>query len=35
MADFEKKSPYYGKSSFTFDRERDLYRCPRGEPLRL
>jgi IS5 family transposase len=21
MADFEKKSPYYGKSSFTFDRE--------------
>lgn len=35
MADFEKKSPYYGKSSFTYDREGDLYRCPTGEPLRL
>jgi hypothetical protein len=35
MADFEKKSPYYGKSSFTFDREGDLYRCPTGESLRL
>ena len=35
MADFEKKSPYYGKSSFAYDRERDLYGCPRGEPLRL
>jgi transposase len=35
MADFEKKSPYLGKSSFTYDREGDLYRCPRGEPLPL
>jgi transposase len=35
MADFGKKSPYYGTSRFLYDAERDLYRCPRGEPLRL
>jgi hypothetical protein len=35
MADFEKKSPYYGASRFVYDAERDLYRCPQGEPLRL
>jgi transposase len=35
MADFEKKRPYYGKSSFTYDPERDLYRCPTGELLPL
>jgi transposase len=35
MADFEKKSPYYGASRFAYDPERDLYRCPRGELLRL
>jgi hypothetical protein len=35
MADFEKKSSYYGSSRFVNDAERDLYRCPKGEPLRL
>jgi hypothetical protein len=35
MADFEKKSPYYGASMFAYEPEQDLYRCPRGEPLRL
>jgi transposase len=35
MADFEKKSPYYGSSRFVYDPERDLYRCPQGEPLPL
>jgi pimeloyl-ACP methyl ester carboxylesterase len=35
MADFEKKSPYYGASRFHYDAEQDLYRCPRGKPLRL
>src|SRR5215210_4238738 len=35
MADFEKKSPYYGSSRFVYEPERDLYRCPRGEPLDL
>ena len=35
MADFEGRSPYYGSSSFHYDAERNLYRCPQGEPLRL
>ena len=35
MADFEKKSPYYGASRFVYDAEQDLYECPKGEPLRL
>jgi hypothetical protein len=35
MADFERRSPYYGSSRFVYDAERDLYRCPQGEPLRL
>ncbi len=35
MADFESRSPYYGSSRFHYDAEQDLYRCPRGEPLRL
>jgi hypothetical protein len=30
MADFEKKSPYYGASMFAYEPEQDLYRCPRG-----
>jgi len=34
MAAFEKKSPYYGVSRFVYESERDLYRCPQGEPLR-
>jgi hypothetical protein len=33
--DFEKKSPYFGSSRFVYEPERDLYRCPQGEPLRL
>jgi transposase len=35
MADFEGRSPYYGSSKFHYDAERDLYRCPQGEPLSL
>jgi hypothetical protein len=35
MADFEKKSPYYGSSRFHYDAKQDLYRCPRGEALPL
>jgi Transposase DDE domain len=35
MADFEKKSPYYGSSRFVYDAEQDLYRCPQGASLRL
>jgi transposase len=35
MADFEGRNPYYGSSRFVYDAEQDLYRCPKGEPLRL
>jgi hypothetical protein len=35
MADFEKLTPYFGSSKFVYDPEQDLYRCPRGEPLRF
>src|SRR5829696_5723700 len=35
MADFEGRSPHYGASRFVYEPEGDLYRCPRGEPLRL
>jgi transposase len=35
MADFESRNPYYGSSRFAYNAEQDLYRCPRGEPLRL
>lgn len=31
--DVEARSPYLGASRFTFDAERDAYRCPRGELL--
>ena len=27
------RTPFYGPSRFTFDRERDEYRCPEGHPL--
>lgn len=35
MADFEKLTPSFGASKFVYDPEQDLYRCPRGEPLRF
>ena len=35
MADFEGRNPYYGASRFAYDAEEDLYRCPKGESLRL
>jgi hypothetical protein len=35
MADFEGRNPYYESSRFAYDAEQDLYRCPKGEPLRL
>jgi transposase len=33
LADWDR-TPYYGPSQFTYDAERDEYRCPRGQPLR-
>ena len=35
MADFESRNSYFGSSRFHYDAERDLYRCPQGERLRL
>ena len=35
VTDSEKDRPYYATSRFVYDAEGDLYRCPRGEPLRL
>ncbi len=33
LADWDR-TPYYGPASFTYDAERDEYRCPQGQPLR-
>jgi transposase len=35
MTDFEEVGPYFGTSMFVYEPDRDLYRCPQGEPLRL
>jgi transposase len=32
--DFDRRTPYYGTSRFTYDAERDEHRCPEGQPLR-
>jgi transposase len=34
LPDWEQRTPYYGASRFTYDAERDEYRCPEGHPLR-
>ena len=33
-ADWDKRTPYYGASQFTYDPERDEYHCPHGQRLR-
>lgn len=33
LPDFERRTPYYGMSRFTYDAQRDEYRCPQGQPL--
>jgi transposase len=33
LPDFDQRTPYFGKSKFAYDSERDAYRCPRGELL--
>jgi hypothetical protein len=32
--DFDHRTPFYGASRFSYDAERDEYRCPEGQPLR-
>jgi transposase len=34
LPDFDQRTPFYGASRFTYDAERDAYRCPQGRPLR-
>src|SRR3954452_11610609 len=34
LPDFDERTPFYGPSRFTYDPERDEYRCPQDHPLR-
>ena len=34
LPDFDQRTPFYGASRFTYDPERDEYRCPDGQVLR-
>ena len=34
LTDFAHRTNFYGQDDFTFDPERDEYRCPQGHPLR-
>src|SRR5205823_10057827 len=33
LPDFDARTPYYGKSTFIYDPEHDIYRCPEGAVL--
>lgn len=33
LMDVEHRTPFYGPARFTYDAERDEYRCPEGQPL--
>ena len=34
LPDWDRRTPYYGPSLFTYDHEHDRYRCPQGATLR-
>jgi transposase len=34
LPEWDKSSPYYHNAAFTYDGERDLYRCPQGQALK-
>lgn len=34
LPNFDERTPYFGASHFTYDPERDEYRCPQDQPLR-
>jgi transposase len=34
LPDFDQRTPFFGASRFTYDPERDEYRCPEGQVLR-
>jgi transposase len=33
LPDFDRRTPFFGKSEFAYDAEADAYRCPQGQPL--
>ena len=33
LPDFDARTPFFGKSKFTYDPGADAYRCPQGQPL--
>jgi hypothetical protein len=33
LPDFGARTPFFGKSAFTYDAGQDAYRCPQGQPL--
>jgi transposase len=33
LPDFDRRTPYFGASRFTYDPAQDRYRCPQGQPL--
>src|SRR5215203_5992217 len=33
LPDFEHRTAFFGRAAFTYDGERDEYRCPQGQPL--
>jgi hypothetical protein len=33
LPDFDRRTPFFGKSAFTYDAVQDVYRCPQGQLL--
>jgi transposase len=33
LPDFDRRTPFFGKSTFTYDAMADMVRCPQGQPL--
>jgi hypothetical protein len=35
LPDFEERTAFFGKGTFTYDADKDVYTCPHGEILRF
>ena len=35
LPDFDHRTPFFGRDEFTYDADRDVYRCPGGQTLRF
>ena len=33
LPDFDRRTPFFGKGTFTYDADADVYRCPQGQLL--